>query len=168
MCGRNFFAFRLWRCSGQPCNNQQSYGPMNVTVVSSRSERSRNNLGRNSNRSGRMFSSREKWIGLDQNTLPPMAPVFLHISRKLLSVLLAEQHGVCCHRFPGLCVRKCGNRGAVVVVVQTPIEAVMHPDAISKIQYMVLWQFKRWFLLTVLLSVSTSYDPASVLLTLLR
>ena len=28
--------------------------------------------------------------GLDQNTLPPMAPVFLHISRKLLSSLPAE------------------------------------------------------------------------------
>jgi hypothetical protein len=80
-----FFAFRLWRCSGQPCNNQQSYGPMNVTVGFSRSERSRNNLGRNSNCSGRMFYGREKWIGLDQNTLPPMAPVFLHISRKLLN-----------------------------------------------------------------------------------
>jgi hypothetical protein len=45
-----------------------------------------------------MFYARENlWIGLDQNTLPPMAPVFLHISRKLLSVLLAEQHGVYCH-----------------------------------------------------------------------
>ena len=25
-----FFALRLWRCSGQPCNNQQSYGQMDV------------------------------------------------------------------------------------------------------------------------------------------
>jgi hypothetical protein len=30
---------------------------------------------------------------LDQNTVSPMAPVFLHISRKLPNVLLAEQHG---------------------------------------------------------------------------
>ena len=47
-----------------------------------------------------------------------MAPVFLYISRKLLSSLLAEQHGVYCHSLPGLCVRKYGNR---VVVVQPPI-----------------------------------------------
>ena len=56
---------------------------------------------------------------LDQKTLPPlMAPIFLHISHKLLSSLPAEQHGVYCHSLPGLCVRKCGNKGAVVVVVQ--------------------------------------------------
>src|SRR5271170_5707076 len=83
---------------------------MDATVGFSRSERSRNNFGRHSNCSGRMFYSREKWIGLDQNTVP-MAPVFLHISRKLLSVLLAEQHGVYCGSLPGLCVRECGNRG---------------------------------------------------------
>ena len=41
-----FFALRLWRCSGQPYNNQQSYGPMDVTVGFSRSERSRNNFER--------------------------------------------------------------------------------------------------------------------------
>ena len=50
------------------------------------------------------------WLD-SQSTLPPMAPVFLYISRKLLSSLLAEQHGVYCHSLPGLCVRKCGNRG---------------------------------------------------------
>jgi hypothetical protein len=50
-------------------------------------------LGRHSNCSGRMFYGREKRIGLDQNSLHTMAPVFLHISRRLLSVLLAEQHG---------------------------------------------------------------------------
>ena len=116
-----FFALRLWRCSGQACNNQQNYGQMDVTAGFSRLERSRNNLGRNSNCSGRMFYGREKWIGLGQNTLPPMAPVFLHISRKLLSSLPAEQHGDYCHSLPSLCVRKYGNRGAVVVVVQTPI-----------------------------------------------
>jgi len=38
---------RLWRCSGQPCNNQQSYGQMEVTVGFSRSE------------SGRMFYGRD-------------------------------------------------------------------------------------------------------------
>jgi hypothetical protein len=56
------FAFRLWRCSGQPCNNQQRDRQMDVTVGFSRSERSRNNLGRHSNCSGRMFYGREKWI----------------------------------------------------------------------------------------------------------
>jgi len=60
-----------------------------------------------------------------------VASAFLHISHKLLSSLLAEQHGVYYHSLPGLCVRTCGNRGAVVVVVQTPIEhAVPHLDAI--------------------------------------
>ena len=48
---------------------------------------------------------------LDQHTLLPMAPIFLHISRKLLSSLLAQQHGVYCHGLPGSCVRKCRNRG---------------------------------------------------------
>jgi len=38
-----------------------------------------------------------------------LAPAFLHISRKLLSSLLAEQHGVYCHSLSGLCIRKCGN-----------------------------------------------------------
>ena len=104
-CQRNFQPFCL------QLNNQQSYGQMDVTVGFSRSERSRNNFGGHSNCSGRIFYGREKWIGLDQNTLPPMAPVFLYISRKLLSSLLAEQHGVYCHSLPGLCVRKCGNRG---------------------------------------------------------
>src|SRR5271156_2386520 len=118
-----FFALRLWRCSGQPCNNQQNYGQMDVTAGFSGSERSRNNLGRNSNCSGRMFYSRENlWIrrpiGLDQNTLPPMAPVFLYISSKLPREIL-EQLCVYCKNLLGLCVRKCGNRGAVVVVVQT-------------------------------------------------
>src|SRR5271154_2679054 len=60
----DFFSLRLWRCSGQPCNSQQNYGQMDVTVGFSGSERSRNNLGRNSNCSGRMFYSRENlWIG---------------------------------------------------------------------------------------------------------
>jgi len=58
------FALKLWRCSGPPCN-QHSYGQMDVSVEFSRSERSRNNLGRNSNCSGRMLYSREKWIGLE-------------------------------------------------------------------------------------------------------
>src|SRR5271154_5334345 len=43
-----------------------------------------------------------------------MAPVFLHISCKLLSVLIAEQHGVYSHSLPGFCVRKCGNRSVCV------------------------------------------------------
>src|SRR5271154_2987922 len=34
-----FFALRLWRCSAQPCNNQQNYGQMDVTAGFSRSER---------------------------------------------------------------------------------------------------------------------------------
>src|SRR5271154_7163322 len=91
---------------------------MDITVGFSRSERSRNNLGRNSNCSGRMFYGRENlWIGLDQNTLPQMAPVFLHISSKLPREIL-EQLCVYCKNLLGLCVSKCGNRGAVVVVVQ--------------------------------------------------
>ena len=49
-----FFALRLWRCSGQPCNKQWNNGQMDVTAGFSRSERSRNNLGRNSHYSGRM------------------------------------------------------------------------------------------------------------------
>ena len=88
---------------------------MDVTAGFSRSERSRNNLGRNSNCSGSMFYGRENlWIGLDQNTLLPMALVFLHISRKLLTVLLAERDGVYCHNLASLCVKKCGNRGGVM------------------------------------------------------
>jgi hypothetical protein len=39
------------------------------------------------------FTAENLGVGLDQNTVSPMAPVFLHISRKLLNVLLAEQHG---------------------------------------------------------------------------
>jgi hypothetical protein len=42
------FALRLSRCSGQPYNNRQSYGQMDVTVGFSRSERSRNNVERSS------------------------------------------------------------------------------------------------------------------------
>jgi hypothetical protein len=38
---------------------------MDVAVVFSMSERFRNNLGKNSDSSGRMLYSREKWIGLD-------------------------------------------------------------------------------------------------------
>src|SRR5271170_5522199 len=34
-----FFALRLWRCSGHPCNNQQSYGQMDITVGFGKSER---------------------------------------------------------------------------------------------------------------------------------
>ena len=51
---------------------------MDVTVGFSRSERSRNNFGGHSNCSGRIFYGREKWIGLDQNTLPPIIsrPIF--------------------------------------------------------------------------------------------
>jgi hypothetical protein len=62
-----FFALRLWDVllSSQPCNNRQSYGQMDVAVVFSMSERFRNNLGKNSDSSGRMLYSREKWIGLD-------------------------------------------------------------------------------------------------------
>ena len=72
-----------------------------------------------------MFYGRETlWIGLDQNTLPPMAPVFLHISSELPREIL-EQLCVYCKNLLGLCVRKCGNRGAVVVVVQTPIGQIL-------------------------------------------
>jgi hypothetical protein len=60
-----FFALRLWGCSSQPCDNRQSYGQMSVTVGLSRSERSRNNLGRISNSSGKILYGREKWIGFD-------------------------------------------------------------------------------------------------------
>ena len=35
-----FFALRLWRCSGHPCNNQQSYEQMDIAVGFGRSERS--------------------------------------------------------------------------------------------------------------------------------
>jgi hypothetical protein len=88
----DFFALGLWRCSGQPCNNQQRYGQIDITVGFSRSERSRNNPGRSSDCSESMFYGRGKWIRqrrLDQETVH-MAPVFLHMSRKLLTVLLAE------------------------------------------------------------------------------
>jgi hypothetical protein len=104
-----FFALRLWRCSGQSCNNQQGSGQMDVTAGLSRSERSRNNIGRSSNCSGRKLYGRERnGSGLPKSQ--PVTPVFLHISCKLLtSVLLAQQHGVYCHSLPGFCVRKCGN-----------------------------------------------------------
>ena len=62
-----FFGLRLWRCSGQPCNNQQSYGQMDVMAGFNRSERSRNNLGRNSNCSGRMLYGREHGSGLSKS-----------------------------------------------------------------------------------------------------
>src|SRR5271155_5552011 len=62
-----FFGLRLWRCSGQPCNNQQSYGQMDVTAGFNRSERSRNNLGRNSNCRGRMLYGREHGSGLSKS-----------------------------------------------------------------------------------------------------
>ena len=61
----DFFALRHWGCSSQPCINRQSYGQMDVTVGFSRSERSRNNLGRSSNSSGRMLYGSLKWIGLE-------------------------------------------------------------------------------------------------------
>jgi hypothetical protein len=59
-----FFALGLWGCSGQPCNNQQRYGQIDITVGFSRSERSRNHPGRSSDYSGSMFYGRGKWIGL--------------------------------------------------------------------------------------------------------
>ena len=35
-----FFALRLWGYSGHPCNNQQSYGQMDIAFGFGRSERS--------------------------------------------------------------------------------------------------------------------------------
>jgi len=58
----DFFALRLWRCSGHLCNKQQSYGQIDVTVGFSRSERSGNNLDRNSDCSERCFTVWKKWI----------------------------------------------------------------------------------------------------------
>jgi hypothetical protein len=58
-----FFALRLWRCSGQPCNYQQIYGQMDVTVGFSRSERSRNNFERSSDSNWKLVYDREKPIG---------------------------------------------------------------------------------------------------------
>jgi hypothetical protein len=61
-------ALRLWRCSGQPCNNQQRYGQMDITVAFKGSEMSRDNLGRSSNYSGRMFTTDIATKPLDKNT----------------------------------------------------------------------------------------------------
>jgi hypothetical protein len=58
-----FFALGLWGCSGQPCNNQQRYGQIDITIGFSGSERSRNNPGTGSDYSGSMFYGRVKWIG---------------------------------------------------------------------------------------------------------
>ena|ERR1700685_2676903 len=54
-------------------------------------------------------------LGLDQNILPPMAPVFLHISSKLPRKIL-ERLCVYCKNLLGLCFRKCGNSGALALV----------------------------------------------------
>jgi len=60
-----FFAFRNWKCFCLCPNNQQCHGKMEATVGLSRSERSRNTLGRSSNYSGRMLYNREnKWLKL--------------------------------------------------------------------------------------------------------
>jgi hypothetical protein len=58
----------------------------------------------------------------DQNSLHTMAPVFLHISRKLLSVLPAEQRGAysLLPQFARFIVRRCVGT-EVFVAVQTPI-----------------------------------------------
>jgi hypothetical protein len=94
----------LWTNRGY--SDQHSCGQMDVTVGFSRSERSRNKFGRHSNCSGTwMFHGEEKWIRVDQNTLPMATSVFLHISRKLLSALVAEQHGVDSHVVQTLCRR---------------------------------------------------------------
>jgi hypothetical protein len=61
-CGRNFLLSDFGDFLAILETNQQSYGQMDITAGFSRSERSRNNLGRNSNCSGRMFHGREKWI----------------------------------------------------------------------------------------------------------
>src|SRR5277367_7189052 len=37
-----------------------------------------------------LYGRENLWIGLDRNTLPPMAPVFLHISSKLPREILEQ------------------------------------------------------------------------------
>jgi single-stranded DNA-binding protein len=59
----DFFTVTVWGYSGQPCNNQQSYGQINVTVGFSRSERSRTDLGRSSNCDRRLFYDSGEWSG---------------------------------------------------------------------------------------------------------
>jgi single-stranded DNA-binding protein len=57
----DFFTVTVWGYLGQPCNNQQSYGQINVTVGFSRSERSRTDLGRSSNCDLRVLYDNGEW-----------------------------------------------------------------------------------------------------------
>jgi len=111
-CCRNF-SLRNWARFCLYISNQCSYGQMDGASGFSASNWSKTYPPRCSDCRLLMLYGRENlWIGLDQNTLPPMAPVFLHISSKLPREIL-EQPCVYCKNLLGLCVRKCGNRGAV-------------------------------------------------------
>src|SRR5271170_218714 len=85
-----FFAFRLWKCSGQPCKNQHSYGQMNVTAGFIRLERSRNSLGRNSNCSGRTLYGRENESGLSKSRCLWLLPFYTYPANCLVSYLLSS------------------------------------------------------------------------------
>src|SRR5271167_4972421 len=114
-----FFTLRNWARFCLCLSNQCSYGQMDGSGGFSASNWSKIYPPRCSDCRLLMLYGRENlWIGLNQNTLPPMAPVFLHISSKLPREIL-EQLCVYCKNLLGLCVRKCGNRSAVVLVVQT-------------------------------------------------
>src|SRR5271163_4663301 len=86
-----FFTLRNWARFCLCLSNQCSYGQMDGSGGFSASNWSKIYPPRCSDCRLLMLYGRENlWIGLDQNTLPPMAPVFLHISSKLLREILEQ------------------------------------------------------------------------------
>jgi len=113
-----FFALRLWGYSGQPCNNQQNYGKMGVAAGFSRSERSRNNLGRNYSYSGRMLYGRETGSGWSKSHCTWLLPFYIYPANCLVSDLLRSMvfSATVCQVYVS---RSVGTE--VIVAVQTPI-----------------------------------------------
>src|SRR5271154_2140972 len=106
-----FLALRLWRYSGQPCNNRQTYGELDVTDGFSRSERSRNTLEGIMIVMEGCFMAERDGSSLSRSQCLCLPSVFLYIFRKLLSVLLAEQHSVLLPQFARFMCQEVWNRG---------------------------------------------------------
>src|SRR5271168_4731776 len=96
-----FLALRLWRYSGQPCNNWQTYGELDVTVGFSRSERSRNTL------EGVLIVMEGCFMAERDGS---SVSFYTDSANCSVSYLLSSTVSYC-HSLPGLCVRKCRNRG---------------------------------------------------------
>src|SRR5271154_308960 len=105
-----FLALRLWRYSGQPCNNRQTYGELDVTVGFSRLERSRNTLEGCLIVLEGCFTAERDGSSLSRSRCPWLLSFYTCSANCSVSYLLSSTVSYC-HSLPGLCVRKCRNRG---------------------------------------------------------